>query len=239
MTAFYKRMNLRRRTARFATCIMVFAASVVAAHAQTPPYAEFQYSTLTASGNTITGTMLPVVTTNGTSYVNVVMQFDVAADGTLTIAPGYPQIAPSPRPSIRNFLAGNYVGPSADANYDITVFGPGVTAGGATEWSLATSTGATCYTTPTTATWYVFSGPMAQHPFAAYLKKAGITAATYSAYSWGVTGDQTCGGGITWETNTLIGLSQIGDSLMILSFTSNGVYQSQPADEITYMKTNQ
>src|ERR1035441_4924994 len=108
---------------------------------------------------------------------------------------------------------------------------------GATEWSLATSTGATCYTTPTTATWYVFSGPMAQHPFAAYLKKAGITAATYSAYSWGVTGDQTCGGGITWETNTLIGLSQIGDSLMILSFTSNGVYQSQPADEITYMKT--
>jgi hypothetical protein len=238
MTAFYQRMNLRRRTARFATCIMVFAASVVAAHAQTPPYAEFQYSTLTASGNTITGTMLPVVTTNGTSYVNVVMQFDVAADGTLTIAPGYPQIAPSPRPSTRNFLAGNYVGPSADANYDITVFGPGVTAGGATEWSLATSTGATCYTTPTTATWYVFSGPMAQNPLAGYLKKAGITEATYGAYSWGITGDQ-CAPTVNWATENLIGLSQTNGALTILNFTYNGVYQSQPADQITYMKTNQ
>src|ERR1017187_310763 len=92
MTASYKRMNLRRRTARLATCIMAVAASAVAAHAQTPPYVLFQNSTITSSGATINATFLPVVLSTGTIYENVTIQFDVAADGTLTIPPGYPQV---------------------------------------------------------------------------------------------------------------------------------------------------
>jgi len=225
-------VNLRRRSARLATILGLLAAGAAAGPAQTPPYAEFQYSTLTASGNTITATRLPVVTSAKTSYVNVVVQFDVAADGTLTLAPGYPQIVPSPAQLISNFLAGNYAGPSGSGD-QITVSGPGVTVGGATEWSLANT--ATC-STPTSATWYVFGGPMTKNPLYTRLKNAGITAQTYGFYSWGTTGTQSCDAGSTWQTNTLIGLSQTGGALAILSFTLNGKDESQPADQITYLK---
>jgi hypothetical protein len=117
-------VNLRRRSARFARILMVLAAGGAVGQAQTPPYAEFQYSTLTASGNTITATMLPVVTSTGISYFNVVVEFDVAANGTLTVAPGYPTVAKAPRPLIGNFLAGSYVGPATDSSYDMTLRSP-------------------------------------------------------------------------------------------------------------------
>jgi len=240
MNTFYRGLNSRRRTARFAACIMVFAAAVVAARAQTPPYAEFQYSTLTASGNTITATRVPVVTSTGTSYVNVVVEFDVAANGALTIAPGYPQIVSSPAQLISNFLAGNYVGPSVDPSFYITVAGPGVTSGGATEWSSASESGTTTsvYTFPSTATWYAFGGSMTTHPLAARLKAAGITSQMYGVYCWGITGDQVYAPADgNWNTNTLIGVSQTGSALTVTSFTHAGVDQSQPVDQITYINT--
>jgi hypothetical protein len=226
-------MSLRHRSVRFATALAAVVAAT-AVHAQTPPYAEFQYSTLSGSGNTITATRLPVVTTTGIKYMNVVLQFDVAADGTLTLTPGYPQILPSPAQIISNFLAGNYVGPGGTA-YPMTVFGPGVTSGGATEWSLAST--ASC-SIPATAVWYVFGGPMTKNPLYQRLKSAGISAQTYAAYgAWGTTGDQTCNPGATWQTGTLIALSQTGGGgLAILSFTRNEVDQSQPVDQITYTK---
>ncbi|MFN7992562.1 MAG: hypothetical protein U0Q18_03130 [Bryobacteraceae bacterium] len=233
MSVFRTNMSLRRRSVRFAAVLMALAA-VSAVHAQTPPYAEFQYSTLSGSGNTITATRLPVVATTGIKYVNVVLQFDVAADGTLTLTPGYPQILPSPAQIISNFLAGNYVGPGG-TGYQTTVFGPGVTSGGATEWSLA---GTTSCAVPATATWYVFGGAMTKNPLYQRLKNAGISAQTYAAYgAWGTTGDQACNAGANWRTGTLIALSQTGGGgLAILSFTDNGVDQSQPVDQITYTK---
>ena len=233
----YTNSNLRRRSARFATLALILTAGAIAAKAQAPPYLEFQYSTLTASGNTITATRLPVVLSTGTSYVNVVVAFDVSATGAITIAPGYPTVTPAPAQLISNFLADNYKGPGTDGGYDITVFGPGVTSGGATEWSLASSTGASCYTTPTSATWYVFSGPMTKHPLYQRLKAANITAQTYAAYSWGTTGNQSCTS-TGWGSNFLIGLSQTGSALMITSFTNNGVDQNQPESEITYTNQN-
>ena len=231
-------LNLRRRSARFATILMVLAAGAAVGQAQTPPYGEFQYATLTGSGNTITATMLPVVTSTGISYFNVVVEFDVAANGTLTVAPGYPTVAKAPRPLIGNFLAGSYVGPATDSSYDITVAGPGVTTAGATEWSLATATGASCSTTPTSATWYVFGGAMKSHPLYTRLKAAGITTATYQAYAgWGTTGAQ-CTSSNGWETDVLIGVSQIGNTLMITSFSNNNGDVNQPVSQITYTYTN-
>ena len=53
--------------------------------------------------------------------------------------------------------------------------------------------GASCFTTPTSATWYVFGGPMTKNPLYQRLKAAGITVTTYEAYSWGITGTQSCG----------------------------------------------
>jgi len=237
MLAFRTILNSTCRYIRPAAMVVLMAVAVTIANAQTPPYAEFQYSTLTASGNTVTASWVPVVTSSGTSYVNMVIQFDVAGDGTLTIAPGYPQIVPSPIILVSNFMAGNYTGPAGDAEYYIAVAGPGVTVGGATAWSLATTAGASCATTPTTASWYVFTGPMTKNPLYARLKAAGITQQTYASYGgWGTTGAQSCNAGTAWGTNTLIGLSQAGGDFTISSFTASGVDKNLPVSTINYIK---
>ena len=232
MNATYERMNSRRRTARFATCIMTFAASTIAAHAQTPPYVLFQNSTLTGSGNTINATFLPVVLSTGTIYENVTIQFDVAADGTLTIAPGYPQVVKSPVFITSKFVPGTYVGPSTilGGTALITVSGPSVGPGGTTEWTITTPTGANSCTYPNSATWYV--GPLASNPLATRLKSAGITS---TSYSYGIGSSQCSTDGSDWLQSTLIGLSQVGDALTIYSYTYDGLDDySTPRDQITY-----
>lgn len=212
----------------FALCICARSA-----HAQTPqpPYALFQYATLTGSGNTITATSIPVVISTGvTVYLNLSLQFSVDSNGNLTVASGYPQVTPAPTVLASSFVAGNYVGPSNvnSGNNLVTVNGPGVTAGGATEWSLATSSGASYDTYPTSAVWYV--GPIASNPLASRLQAAGITSTAWS-YGTGLAED---GPGENWNTNTLIGVSQIGNSIVFVSFTANGVDKTVPVDQITY-----
>jgi len=234
MTITYKRMNLRRRTTRFATFIMAVAAGVVAAHAQTPPYVLFQNSTLTSSGNTITATFLPVVLSSGTTYENVTIQFDVATDGTLTMAPGYPQVVKSPLPVISKFIPGEYVGPSTVLGGAalITVSGPSVGPGGITEFALTAASGANACTYPSSATWYV--GPLASNPLYARLKADGITS---QDYDYGI-GSSQCQNGFDWnDPSTLLGFSQAGDSLTIYSYTydaGNTQDSSTPVAQITY-----
>lgn len=194
-----------------------------------PPYAEFQYSTLTGSGDTITATRLPVVTSSGITYYNITLFFDVDSSGNLTLAAGYPHVIKSPTPVVSNFLAGKYVGPSTIYSGDmmITVSGPGVTSGGATEWTLAAVTGASGCTYPSSATWYV--GPLTSNPLYARIKAAGITS---TAWSYGV-GAGVCGG--DWYPDSLMGLSQVGKSITIVSFTDNqGKDHSEPLDQVTY-----
>lgn len=233
---FPKGVSTRRLgTTRQLTLLVAAAAALAAAaQAQTPPYALFQYSTLTASGNAITATWVPIVTANGTVYKNVTFLFDVDASGDLTLAAGYPQVVPSPVVVVSSFKAGNYVGPSTFGNgqFDITVSGPGVRSGGNTEWSLATTSGAYPYTYPSSATWYV--GPIASNPLAARLKAAGITS-TAMSYGTATSGCE-CG---QWGGNTLIGVSQIGGSITFTSFTLNGVDSGEPVDQITYTPVTQ
>ncbi len=250
MNTFWMNSNSWRRAARLVVLVIVFAAAwvVVArarttetalAQAATPPYTLFQYSTLTGSGNTITATQLPVVTAGGTIYQNVTVQFDVDAAGNLTISPGFPQIVPSSRSIVSNFLAGNYTGPSniLSGNAKVTVAGPGVTSGGTTAWSLAASTGADSCTYPTTATWYV--GPIGTNPLAARIKKAGIPTSNGNLF-FGFGGPVPCGGSQdNWPDDGLVGVTQVGKTLTIESFStrSGGLTptdHNSPVDTITY-----
>lgn len=243
MTAFCSNLYSWRRAARLATFVMASTTGwVTCARAQaldsastelattTTPYALFQYSTLTGLGNTIFAGRVPVTDSSGTvSYYDVTLLFDVASNGTLTLASGYPKITLSQTLITSDFEAGRYVGPSNVLSGDaiINVSGPGVTSGGATEWSLAAGAGASYYTYPASATWYV--GPLTSNPLYARLEKAGITSA---AWYYGV-GGSSCGCN-TWEADTLMGFSQIGSTLTIVSFTKNGVDTSELVDQITY-----
>jgi hypothetical protein len=217
------------RSARVAVFLVAAAAAcAVAAHAQTPPYSLFEYSTLTASGDKVTATWVPVITSKGTIFKNVTLLFEVDSSGNLTLAPGYPEVVPSPAPVVSAFKAGNYAGPASvyHGDFVIVVAGPGVTVGGATEWTVTAPTGVDIYTYPGSGTWYV--GPLATNPLAARLKAAGITS---TAWSYGVAGSQWRG---AWAANTLVGVSQVGNTITFVSFTNPNGDHSEPVDQITY-----
>ena len=202
------------------------------------PNSQFQYSALSGSTNTIVASRVPVVTATGAVvYKDIRLLFVTASDGKLVLAPGYPSVENSPNLVVSAFKPGNYVGPSTilGGAAKITVSGPGVAPGGATQWSLSTSTGASQNTYPSSASWYV--GPIASNPLAARLRSAGITS---TAWSYGVGGG---GGGYgaaydhtyySWRPGSLIGVSQSGNAVTIFSFTYNGTDHATPVDQITY-----
>ena len=217
------------RSARVAAFpVAAAAACAIAACAQTPPYSLFEYSTLTASGDSVTATWVPVITSKGTIFKNITLLFEVDSSGNLMLAPGYPQVVPSPAPIVSAFKAGKYAGPASvyKGDFVIVVAGPGVTAGGATEWTVTAPTGVDPYTYPGSGTWYV--GPIATNPLAARLKAAGITS---TAWSYGVAGSQW---GLPWAANTLIGVSQVGNTITFVSFTNGTGDHGEPVDQITY-----
>jgi hypothetical protein len=231
-------LNSGHRTARLALTVMAFSAVAFVARAQTPQ-AFFERSTVTGSGNTISATNVPVVISPGlTVYINVTMQFNVDHNGNLTLSSGYPQVVPAPNLLSSTFQAGTYVGPSSAGNPGtavVTVSGPGVTDGGATEWSLNLTTDVSDTNTcnrpnPRSATWYV--GPTASNPVAARLKSAGITS---TAWSYGVASASQCLS-CTWSSGALIGASQTGNAITIASFSTGCGFQdkSAPTDQITY-----
>ncbi len=220
--------NPRQRVAIRVVTFILFSLCAVCASAQAPPYALFQDSTLTSTTNTINVTQLPVVTSTGTSYVNLVLVFNVSAEGILTVASGYPLQTPSPTPIDDGFEAGNY-GQTSGACCQLEVSGPGVAQNGATVWSLSGIAGAPCVN-PNVATWYDVGTGIKNSPIYARLQKAGIKSTEY--YQFGV--GSGCGDDNPWAANTLIGFSQTGNGLAISSFTNNGVDQSSPVATTTY-----
>jgi hypothetical protein len=67
------------------------------------------------------------------------------------------------------------------------------------------------------------------------LKAAGITS---TAWSYGVIGSSGCAvDSSDWYPRSLVGLSQTGNTLTIVSFTSGGSDSSTPRDQITYTYT--
>jgi hypothetical protein len=236
------RFNLKRHVAWTVAFLVVFATGVfvIRAQAPTPPYALFQYASLTASGNTITATQVPVVTAPGvTVYENLTLQFSVDGNGNLTLSPGYPQAIPAPTILTSGFKTGTYGGPPTTlaGNMLVAVTGPGVTDGGATQWTLSTTGAADPCTYPMSATWYV--GPISSSPYAARLQAAGITS---TAWSYGIANSNNTGcytkipGWLyeDWYSGNLIGVSQVGNTLTIASFTLGNVDKNTPLDQITY-----
>jgi hypothetical protein len=132
------------------------------------------------------------------------------------------------------FQAGTYVGPGTllNGNAVIAVSGPGASDGTTTEWALSSGNGANTCTFPNSGTWY--TGPIANSPYSIRIQNAGITS---SALSYGVGGGPGCGvnGAVTgaWNPDTLIGVSQDGNTITISSFTLNGKDSPLPVDEIT------
>jgi hypothetical protein len=202
-------MNSWRRSMRLATFVIgCTTAWIAVARAQTPqpPYALFEYSTVTGSGNTITATNIPVVIGTGpTIYVNLVTQFDVDSSGNLTVSYGFPQVFPAPTPLlVSSFIAGKYVGNGGKDSLIVT--GPGVLAGGATAWSISFGAGAPNFLL--NGTFYV--APIASSPIAARLTTVDITS---TAWSYGFGNGFGC-------TNGIIGVSQIGNTLTVASFST-------------------
>ena len=246
-------VNSCRRAVRLVAMTMTLgvftAAQAVVAHAQskadsqqqptTTPQAYFQYSALTGSGDTMLATRVPAIDSSGkTHYWDVTLLFDVDSSGNLTLAAGYPIITPSPNLLTSAFQAGNYVGPSTDCggSFLTTISGPGVVSGGATEWSLAASSGACSTTYPTSADWYV--GPYNSSPLLTRLKAAGISQTVYQAYGgWGTGSGYDSGD--NWGTNTLMAFSQDGGSITITSFTYNTKDSNTPRDTISYTLQSQ
>ena len=238
--SIYGSLNWKRCAAWAGVFVAILAGGVFVVHAQapTPPYALFQYASLTGTGNTITATQIPVVTTTGvTVYENLTIQFNLDGNGNLTIAPGYPQAIPAPTLLTSGFKPGTYAGPSGvlSGKALVTVSGPGVTDGGATEWSLSSAAGADPCTYPLSANWYV--GSIANNPYAARIQAAKITS---TAFSYGVGNATNCSGagvGIStdWFNNVLIGVSQVGNTITIASFSNNNSSDfSTPQAQITY-----
>lgn len=244
MTVFCENVYPWRRALRATFIMVLIGAWAVAAHAQvegestiSPPYSLFQYSTITSSGNTIMATRVPVILAGRIVYEDVTLQFDVDSSGNLTLAPGYPQTGRSQNPLVSKFKAGKYVGPSTvfAGQAFIAVSGPGVESGGATEWSISTTSGTSPYTYPSSATWYV--GPIAGSPFAGRIQKAGLSPTTQAAWSFGVgSGDgTTLDNGAWYWPCLLLGFSQIGNTITIISFTDDtGKDHNLPLGQITY-----
>ena len=201
------------------------------------PGPQFQYASLTGSGNTITLTRVPVTTSSGSVvYQDIVLQFDNDGNGNLSLTAGFPTISASPNLLVSSFQGGQYAGPTTVLNGQalITVNGPGVVSGGSTAWSHSATSGANSCTYPASATWYV--GSIDNNPMSARLAKAKITS---TAWSYGISGGglpSSCGVGLSflWGNGAIIGVSQVGNSITFASFTNNSFDQASPVDQITY-----
>ena len=158
-----------------------------------PLNAQFQYATLTATTNTINATMVPVTRADGTvAYLNLTIPFNVTQDaqGNIHVVAGTVTQVPSPLPQVNSFIAGKYVGYYDGSPMYITLSGPGVTTGGATEWTIMVTPGTTAAgcTFPSNAMFYV--GPLTSNPlYNTRLSQAKITS---NVYSYGIEGDQSC-----------------------------------------------
>jgi hypothetical protein len=229
--------TLRRRLTRFAAMFALFTSlGAVAVSAQAPPYALMQDSTLTGTGNTINVTQLPVVLSTGTIYVDLTILFDVAADGTLTVASGYPMQVAAPQTKDDGFAAGDYSENPDNGGRNVGVSGPGVAGNGATVWSMGQIAGSFC-TNPNSATWWDVGTAIKNSPIYSRLKAAGITSTQFAQF--GVNGPTDCGGSTLWQNNALLGFTQSGNSLVVTSYTNNGKDQNTPVATQTFFATTQ
>ncbi len=234
-----KMFGVVRCTARFALAVTMALPAIPSLHAQSmkvrpdaagaaaAPVSQPQYASITGANDTLQLSRLPV-TYNGVIYyadLTLALQFGVSGDGGVTFNVT-PTVVASPALTVNNFKAGTYIGP-ADVNGDksiIVVAGPAPLGNGGTGWSLTTTSASSPLTYPSTAVWY--DEPIANNPLAIRLQNAKITS---NQLSYGE-GDS----GSTWAPNSLLGFSQVGNTLVISDFSNCCGDQSTPYDTITY-----
>jgi hypothetical protein len=236
MTATCKNVDARCRVARAARlAALIVVTCALALNAQTVPYALFQNSTLTSTTNTINVTQLPVVTSKGTSYFNLTIPFDVSetTDGTITITPGTLQQTAAPRPSTDSFKGGTYKGPD-DSTELITVSGPGVGPNGSTVWTIAPATGSSGCLVPYSAVWYDVGTNITANPLYPRLKSDKITSTGTVSFGTGSTNNNVCNPANNWYTDSLLGFSQVGNTLTVSSYSNGNGDSSTPLDQRTY-----
>lgn len=230
------RTGFGRTTLIFASAYATVMLSAALAQSNPPVVgaAQLQYASITASGNTITATRIPVKTDKGTVYQDLTIQFDADAYGNLLVSSGFPAVTPSPNLLTPSFQTGIYHSASTvwTGKGLLELNGPGITAGGATAWTLSTTNGADGCTVPRNLIWYV--GPPETSPIAARLKKANITS---QLWSYGIAGGGSCPYQDAWSSNTLIGVSQIGNTITLATFSLNGsgtTDKPEPVDQLTF-----
>ena len=211
-----------------------YGQSSEATTAPAPALTQPQYSTITSTNNVVEASRVPVVYNGKTYYEDVTftMTPEVSTSGEVTIETKTTAVT-SPGPSASAFKAGTYVGPSnvnGGKNY-IVVSGPSALPGGGAGWTLTTNSESSGATYPSTAVWYV--EPIAHSPLATRLNAAKIT---NLAYSYGQ-GDSGSSPNTDWPNNSLLGFSQVGNTLSISSFSYGNGYTDDsgtPTDTITY-----
>lgn len=185
-------------------------------------------ATIVGGTNSLTLTRVPVSAGGKTYYWDITIPFLVDSDGAVVV---------QPIDEVKSVLfvdsafeAGSYVGPPTILGglAKIALAGPGVFNGSYTEWTISTVSGANGCTYPASAALFVVPA-LSDSPIYSRLKKAGITS---NAWSYGTAASTGCY--YTWPSNGIIGVSQVGNTLTIASFTNGGTDQNTPVDQITY-----
>ena len=79
---------------------------------------------------------------------------------------------------------------------------------------------------------HMYDGTITNNPIYARIQAAEIK---FTGWSYGFGGGYYGGEGSDWYTNSLLGFSQVGDTLTIQSFTdASGKDHSQPVNQVTY-----
>lgn len=211
----------------WAATIPVAAQSVDAAGSSNNAYFQ-NAATIVGSTNSISITRVPVSAGGKTYYWDVTIPFLVDSDGSIVVQP-----AETTKSAIfidSAFTAGSYNGPPGTLNGQakIALAGPAVFNNSYTEWTISTLSGANGCTYPESAVIYVVPS-LSDSPIYSRLKKAGITS---NAWSYGIAQSTNCYA--TWPGDGIIGVSQVGNTLTIASFTYYSTDSSTPVDEIVY-----
>ncbi len=111
---------------------------------------------------------------------------------------------------------------------EFTITGPGVLTGGNSEYTIIAT-----YGCPAAQPGVFYSGPASSSPIAARVAAAGINTTQYRV---GVIGNESCNPGFSFVSNGLFGLSEVGDTLVVASFTdSSGKDYSMPVGQRNFI----
>jgi hypothetical protein len=187
---------------------------------------RLQDADIEAHGGHLSIVRLPIDINGKTVYRDITLDLKVDANGNVSIAtdvkqpnPAAPnQVAPtsiSPmivsKPSLpavaQNFHAGTYRAMDG-AVYHVAGHGTPMFGGGLPEWQIA-ALGSGNHVLDG-ATWY--DGPIDQNPLRRRLRNAGITS---QALAWGTSDG---GGGVGYDSGSLLGVTAVGSTLTIYSF---------------------